>query len=265
MKVDATNGFQELQRAKMHRAVERRCPSLMGLYQKYYYHGSIGFYNTGDITKVVQIEEGCRMGCKLYSFGFTLTVQDAYLSVKEQLDMTAVDKSTDHSFLKAATDDVIVVIKADPSNPAALYKRVRGLCVKLNVEADKVGLSFDNDKAQLLLPQEWTPPADPAALPPRLGVKYDTATSVHQQGMEIVGCPLGSELFCKSFVKTTLNSMLSHNKDLAQVHPQAASKLLLKCVSTAPGYLTQVCHPSMTKESLKGFDKEIWKLWMFIL
>ena len=151
LKVDTTNGFQELQRAKMHRAVERRCPSLMGLFQKYYYHGSIGFYNTGDITKVVQIEEGCRMGCKLSSFGFTLTVQDAYFSVKEQLDMTAVDKSTDHSFLKAATDDVIVVIEADPSNPAALYKRVRGLCVKLNVEADKVGLSFDNDKAQLLL------------------------------------------------------------------------------------------------------------------
>ena len=265
LKMDATNGFQELQRAKMHRAVERRCPSLMSLFQKYYYHDSIGLYNTGEAIKVVKIEEGCRMGCKLSSFGFSLTVQDAYLNVKEQLERTALDKSTDHSFLKAATDDVIIVIKSDPANPAALYKRVRGLCTKLNLEAERVGLSFDNDKAQLLLPQGWSAPADPLALPTRLDVKFDTAAEVRGQGMEIVGSPIGSELFCKNFIRTTLKSMVQHNKDLAQVHPQAASKLLLKCVSTAPGYLTQVCHPSMTKEPLKVFDKELWKLWTCIL
>ena len=144
LKLDATNGFQELQRTKMHRAVEKRCPSLMSLFQKYYYHDSIGLYNTGEAIKVVKIEEGCRMGCKLSSFGFALTVQDAYLNVKEQLDRTALDKTTDYSFLKAATDDVIIAIKADPSNRAALYKRVRGLVTKLNLEAETVGLSTTN-------------------------------------------------------------------------------------------------------------------------
>ena len=34
LKKDATNGFQEIKRAKMHRAIERRCPSLLGLFQK---------------------------------------------------------------------------------------------------------------------------------------------------------------------------------------------------------------------------------------
>ena len=97
------------------------------------------------------------MGCKLSSFGFALTVQDSYLSVKEQLELTAINKTTDRSFLKAATDDVILVIKADPLQPEKLYKRVRGLTTKLNLEAEKGDLSFNNNKAQLFVPQGWTP------------------------------------------------------------------------------------------------------------
>ena len=150
-------------------------------------------------------------------------MQDTYLSVKEQLETTALDKTSDHSFLKAATDDVIIVIKPDPANREALYKRVRGLCSKLDLEAAKVGLSFDNDKAQLLLPQGWSPPTDPTALP-RLTVKSDVIPDVLQQGIEIVGCPVGSDRFCKHFVKKTLNNMLAHSSTLTQVHPQAASK-----------------------------------------
>src|SRR5688572_23646403 len=34
---------------------------------------------------------------------------------------------------------------------------------------------------------------------------------------------------------------------LAQLHPQCATKLLKDCVCTAPAYLAQVCHPSITK------------------
>jgi len=34
------------------------------------------------------------------------------------------------------------------------------LCTKLDLEADKVGLSFDNDKAQLLLPPGWALPLE---------------------------------------------------------------------------------------------------------
>lgn len=87
LKMDATNGFQEVLHAKMHRAVERRCPS-----QKYYSGESIGLYTVGDLIKVIKICEGCRMGCKLSSFGFDLTLHDAYLAVDEQLQRTATDK-----------------------------------------------------------------------------------------------------------------------------------------------------------------------------
>src|SRR3954462_5786457 len=38
LKMDATNGFQEIKRASLHRAVLRRCPSLLSLFKKYYTH-----------------------------------------------------------------------------------------------------------------------------------------------------------------------------------------------------------------------------------
>ena len=263
LKLDATNGFQELERAQMHRAVARRCPSLLGLFQTYYTHDSVGLYNTGETIKMVKVSEGCRMGCKLSSFGFALTVQDAYLGVQEQLRHTSLDKNTDHSFIKAATDDVILVVKADADNPNAFYKRIRGLGVKLGLEARKIGLSFENDKAQLLLPPGWSPPADPSLLP-KIDIRSDVLPNVHQQGMEVVGCPIGSPAFCKSFVRKTVKSMLANSHELTQLHPQAATKLILKCVSAAPAYLSQVCHPLMTKESFTMFDREMWKLWTTI-
>ena len=45
LKLDATNGFQEIKRASLHEAVSRRCPSLLPLFQKYYTKESLCFFN----------------------------------------------------------------------------------------------------------------------------------------------------------------------------------------------------------------------------
>ena len=130
------------------------------------------------------------MGCKLSSFAFALTVQDPYLSVQEFLDRTVNRESevADSSFIEAATDDVLVLIKADPSNPKQLYSRVRGACVTLDLHAEEVGLSFKNEKAHLLLPKGWMHPA-PAEDLPDLDVYCDTSDLVERQGIEIWGRP----------------------------------------------------------------------------
>lgn len=83
--------------------------------------------------------------------------------------------------------------------------------------------------------------------------------------MEIVGCPIGSAAFCKHFVRRSLKIMLEHSSHITSLHPQAAAKLLLNCLSPSPGYLSQVCHPNITKDPLQAFDKELWKLWTTIL
>ena len=155
LKKDATNGFQEIKRAKLPRAIERRCPSLLGFFQKYYHHASVDLYNTGNSVKVINIEQ------------------------------------------------------------------------ELDIEAEKVGLTFNNYEAQLLLPSGWTRP-DVGVLPD-LDIRTDTCVDVEMQGMEIVGCPAGSDDFCKRYVRSTLKSMLDHSSSLISIQPQAAAKILLNC------------------------------------
>ena len=70
--------------------------------------------------------------------------------------------------------------------------------MKIDLEAEKVGLSFDNDKSQLLLPKGWTAP-NPELLR-NIEIRTDVSLSKDMQGMEVVGTPIGSKGFCKRFV-----------------------------------------------------------------
>ena len=83
-------------------------------------------------------------------------------------------------------------------------------------------------------------------------------------GIEVVGTPIGSQAFCKYTVSNKIKSMLDRG-NIVHLHPQAATKLLFSCVAAEPGYLSQVCHPSVTKRPLHVFDREVWKMLMTIL
>lgn len=259
LKMDATNGFQEIKRSSLHRAVHRRCPSLLSLFQKYYTKESTCFFNLENETRQLTASDGARIGCKLSSFGFALTAQDLYENVKK-----IIAGPKDGSCIKAATDDVIVILKAVRGEEKAFYSTVNKVCTCLQDGAKEVGLSFVNDKAQLLLPKDWELPGE-GILPAGLVVRSNTLPNVGFRGMEIVGTPVGSSDYCKSFVKTTLNAMLRASEDLLQIHPQSATKLLKDCVCAAPSYIAQVCHPAFTKEDLANFDDRVWTLWLRIL
>ena len=83
--MDAMNGFQEIKRSSMHRAVLRRCPSLLSLFKKYYTKESLCFFNMDSEVRLLKAHEGARIGCKLSSFGFALTVQDLYETIAKRL------------------------------------------------------------------------------------------------------------------------------------------------------------------------------------
>ena len=117
LKMDATNGFQEIKRSSLHQAVLRRCPSLLSLFQKYYTKESICFFDIESEVRLLQTDEGARIGCKLSSFAFALTVQDSYERVSRELR-----RAKDGSCIKAATDDVIAISK--PKNEADLCAKV---------------------------------------------------------------------------------------------------------------------------------------------
>src|SRR4028118_1654826 len=80
--------------------------------------------------------------------------------------------------------------------------------------------------------------------------------------MQIVGAPVGPHEFCSAYVEKELKRMLRESESLIQLHPQCATKILRDCLCAAPGYLSQVCHPSITKEHLQNFDDCVWNLWL---
>jgi hypothetical protein len=201
------------------------------------------------------------MGCKLSSFAFGLTVQDHYEELSDHLQL-----KDDGSCIKAATDDVIIVLKGKMDDETALYRSVTEVRDLLNSAVDKIGLTFINDKEQLLLPKDWNPRAD--LLPPEMhknAIRSSRLEDIKLQGMEIVGTPIGSNAFSKAFVKKIFKKMALESTTLLQLHPQCAVKLLKECVCAQPSYLAQVCHPNLTVESLSTFDALVWNLFRKML
>ena len=257
LKLDATNGFQELKRSSLHQAVHRRCPSLLTLFQKYYTKESACFFDMEGEVRLLRADEGARIGCKLSSFGFALTAQDLYEDVR-----AIVSRDKDGSCIKTATDDVVVIIKADDEQ--ALSVKVLKVWHAIEQGAGKIGLSFKNDKAQLLLPKDMVK-SDRVCFPSGILLRSNTFADPALRGMEIVGTPVGSLDFCSRFVEKTIDKMLLDSESLMQLHPQCATKLLRECVCAAPGYIAQVCHPSVTREHLLRFDDSVWALLLRIL
>ena len=202
--------------------------------------------------------EGARIGCKLSSFAFALTVKDLYARIR-----SSASRAGGGSCIKAAIDDIVVALKPAPEDEKLLYYHVNEICTILDKESPKVGLSFSNDKAQILLPKNWIP--KPELLPPGILILSNTAEDPKLRGMEIVGAPVGAPEFCSTFVSKTLTRMLQESESLVNLHPQCATKLLKDCVCAAPAYLAQVCHPSITKQHLTYFDDRVWELWLQIL
>ena len=209
------------------------------------------------ICRLLQATEGARIGCKLSSFGFALTVQDLYESIAKEFL-----RAENGSSIKAATDDVIIILKAPTEKQ--LCASISDVCDLMTEGAADVGLSFANHKAVLLLPKDlFLTRTD--LLPSSIALRSNTFEDSTLRGIEIVGAPVGSADFCATFVTTALDNMLHHSESLLKLHPQAATKLLKDCVCAAPGYLAQVCHPNFTKEPLHKFDDAVWNLWLRVL
>ena len=80
------------------------------------------------------------------------------------------------------------------------------ICDLLAKGAANLGLSFTNDKAQLLLPKDWIP--SNGSLPSGIELRSNTFEDVKLRGIEVVGCPVGSPDFCARFVQKNLDTML---------------------------------------------------------
>jgi len=262
LKMDASNGFQNIKRSMLHRAVHKRCPSLLSLFQRYYTKESTCFFDLDNAVRLVRAQEGARMGCKLSSFAFGLTTQDHYEATYSFL--THGGRESDGSCMKAATDDVVVIVKATKilaNSEEIFYRRIGKIRTVLNSAEEKLGLTFLTDKEELLLPRDWTLREEflPAGLR-KESVRSNTFEDTKLQGMEIVGAPVGSVAFCKKYVKNAVKKIIAESNTLADLHPQCATKLLKECICAQSAFLNQVCHPNTTIRAMTALDEHVWSL-----
>ena len=102
-----------------------------------------------------------------------------------------LSRNKDGSCIKAATDDVIIILKAE--NQRELYAKINATCDLLSTGAEQVGLSFTNHKALLLLPKDMVSVcAD--RLPSGIGIRSNTFENLNCV-LEFVGAPVGSLIF----------------------------------------------------------------------
>src|SRR6185312_15497958 len=112
-----------------------------------YTHESVCFYSMRPGVRLVRSREGARIGCRMGSFSFALAVQDLYETLQNFLDMSGTDASApDGSFVKAAMDDCIFVLRAGGGGEEAFYRRVARVVGLIDKGGEKIGLSFVNDK-----------------------------------------------------------------------------------------------------------------------
>src|SRR4051812_23143436 len=71
---------------------------------------SLRFDLEGEVL-LLEAHDGARIGCRMGSFAFGLTVQDPYEVVS-----ASVARLGNGSCIKTATDDVLVPIKVDPGD-----------------------------------------------------------------------------------------------------------------------------------------------------
>ena len=84
-----------------------------------------------------------------------------------------LSRERDGSCIKAATDDIVIFLKAHPDREAELHAKITKVLEIVNEGARKVGLTFANDKAQVLMPKDWVPTGG-VSLPAGLTVRSNT-------------------------------------------------------------------------------------------
>ena len=136
-------------------------------------------------VETIWSKEGTRMGCAWGSFGFAVSLQDAYDEVKEKLGK--------ESFNKALTDDHVTFIKA--RNSDELIAKIKEVNSTLISGGKRLGIDFETDKSQILWPKGWKIPTVEIE---GITICHGEAKQTERQGIVVAGAAMGSEEFVKS-------------------------------------------------------------------
>jgi hypothetical protein len=245
--LDFTNGFNDLLRQAMLDAVDRRCPELTELFNKFYAIDSLCFFIIDGEVRVILGEEGSRMGCVLGSFGFDLTVQDIFEAVLAKVPA---------GIFKALTDDFNAAVPPASS----LQEQLRDCATVFTTTRDEAkriaGLSLNMDKSGVLLPLD----ADGSVVDIEsisLPDNFPSDLKILNTGLKVGGAPIGTDDFVREFTRDCLNHFEQRLSALPGIDPQTGIGLLRVCVASAPIFLAQVTPPLLTHDLFLDFDEKM--------
>ena len=144
----------------------------------------------------------------------------------------------------------------DDTNVVGDIQTVAEVLPSVVEEFARVGLSVNTEKCHLY---------SRAAVPDELESAF-AAVSVSHEGIVILGCPVGSDVFTRAKVADKLADYSRGMDMLPKLdHPQAAFKLLRDSFNQRAGYLSRTLPPDVCSALFKDFDDHIWRVACAIL
>jgi hypothetical protein len=208
--LDAKNAFNSWCRSRMWQPLLDHFPSIFSLVKLMYGDlSSVLFHEPGSGLCEIMNSVGCKQGCSLGSFLFSLAIHGSLSKLQAEFkDLLII----------AYCDDVHIV--GDPVKVAEAYQRWAYLYGK-----DLQG-ELRSDKSKVFAPSQLVTKASLV----ELGFPSDIMFS--QDGTRVLGAPIGSDSFKASFASTTVDAILDDLNALALM-PSSQSQHLITTKSIA--------------------------------
>ena len=231
-------------------AVQKRCPALTSLFNKFYALDAMCLLNVEGGTKVIWSTEGSRMGCVLGSFGFGLTAQDIYEAVQDKFPSTVS---------KGLTDDFTIGLPPPDSDEdhQNLWDECGSILNYIAAESKaRANLELNFTKCHVLAP--------PGINDPQIN-SLPKGTSIERDGLRLAGAPIGKDNFCSNYIAEQVREIKKKIDALEGIDPQTGFTLLRRCIVPTLTYFAQVTPPQITMPHLIKYDEHITQRAMQIL
>ncbi len=177
-------------------------------------------------------------GCKLGSFLFSLAIQPLLLRLNKILN----NNGTDNGIAIALHDDINIIMNANVS---------KEIFTELESQLSEIGLTINRNKTKIYSPKHNDAIAN--SLPQDI--------TVVQDGIDIIGIPIGTSQYCYDYWKTKLIKPTHHSINLVckWEQTQAAMLLFRYCINSKFNYTFRMNNPTndFSADLLKDIENEI--------